>query len=109
MPIIRIEYDPDKVSAAQITQLAKDVVRFTKETTGIPETYAWVNASQIRINIDPVDIFIELSAHKVPDGDPNQLSKPIAAKIKQWKQEHHFEPPINLTVTPVNWALEIGI
>jgi hypothetical protein len=85
------------------------VVRFTKEVTGIPEVYAWANASQIRIDIDPVDIFIELSAPKVPDGDAAKLSKPIAANIKAWKQEHNFDHPINLTVTPVAWQLEIGI
>ncbi len=109
MPIIRIEYDPDKISAEQITHLALEVVSYTREVTGIPETYAWANASQIRIDIDPVDIFIELSAHKVPDGDASKLSKPIAAKIKQWKADHNFHHPINLTVTPVNWQLEIGI
>ncbi|MGH7195819.1 MAG: hypothetical protein ACREGA_03510 [Candidatus Saccharimonadales bacterium] len=109
MPIIRVEYDPDKVTAEKITQLAKDVVEFTKEVTGIPEVYAWVNASQIRINIDPVDIFVELSDHKVPEGDASKLSKPIASKIKQWKTENNFTQPINLTITPVKWQLEIGI
>jgi hypothetical protein len=109
MPIIRVEYDPDKIAPEQITELSKAVVEFTKEVTGIPETYAWVNASQIRIDIDPVDIIVEISAHKVPDGDPKQLSGPIADKIRHWKDEHRFEQPINLTVTPVNWALEIGI
>jgi hypothetical protein len=109
MPIIRIEYDPDKVTAEQATRLATDVVEFTKEVTGIPEVYAWANASQIRIGIDPVDIIIELSATKVPDGDAGKLSKPIAAKIKQWKTDHDFSQPINLTIVPVNWQLEIGI
>jgi hypothetical protein len=71
--------------------------------------YAWANASQIRIDIDPVDIFIELSASKVPNGDASRLSKPIALKIKQWKLDHGFREPINLTVTPVHWQLEIGI
>jgi len=109
MPIIRVEYDPDKVSAEQITQLTQDVVAFTKEVTGIPEVYAWVNASQIRINIDPVDIFIELSAQKVPNSDPSVVSKPIADRIRQWKIDHNFNQPVNLTVTPVQWQLEIGI
>src|SRR4051812_42157958 len=109
MPVIRIEYDPNKVTAEQITRLAEDVVEYTKEVTEIPEVYAWVNASQIRINIDPVDIFIELSAHKVPDGDASKLSKPIADKIRQWKAEQNFAQLINLTVIPVQWQLEIGI
>lgn len=109
MPVIRIEYDSDKITAEQITRLATDVVEFTKKVTGIAEVYAWVNASQIRINIDPVDIFVEISAHKVPGSDPKNLSQPIAAKIRQWKQDNAFDYPINLTVTPVPWALEIGI
>jgi hypothetical protein len=109
MPIIRVEYDPDKISAEEITELSQAAVEFTREVTGIPETYAWVNASDIRIDIDPVDIIVEISAHKVPDGDPKKLSGPIADKIRQWKAEHQFTQPINLTVTPVNWALEIGI
>ncbi len=83
MPVIRVEYDPDKITTEQITRLATDVVEFTKEVTGIPETYAWVNAAQIRIDIDPVDIMIEMSAHKIPEGDASKLSKPIAAKLKQ--------------------------
>jgi hypothetical protein len=71
--------------------------------------YAWVNSAQIRIDIDPVDIMIEMSAHKVPDGDPKKLSAPIAEKIRAWKKENNFDLPINLTVIPVAWALEIGI
>jgi hypothetical protein len=109
VPIIRVEYDPDKVTAEQITSLAKAAVQYTQEVTGIPEVYAWVNASQIRINIDPVDIIVELSAHKVPNGDPKTLSGPIADKLRQWKADNSFQQPINLTVTPVAWALEIGI
>ncbi|HEX3082730.1 MAG TPA: hypothetical protein VHQ86_05800 [Candidatus Saccharimonadia bacterium] len=109
MPIIRFEYDPDKVTAEQITRLATDMVTFTQEVTGMKEVYAWANASQIRIGIDPVDIFIEMSAHLVPDGDPSKLSKPLVAKIKQWKADHNFAEPINLTFTPVAWQLEIGI
>ena len=35
MPIIRIEYDPDKATPEQITQLATDVVAYTREVTGI--------------------------------------------------------------------------
>lgn len=109
MPVIRVEYDPDKITQEQITKLATDVVEFTKEVTGIPEVYAWVNASQIRIGIDPIDIIAEMSAHKIPEGDPYKFSKPIAAKIKQWKSDHNFTEPINFTLVPVAWALEIGI
>jgi hypothetical protein len=109
MPVIRVEYDPDKITTEQITRLATDVVEFTKEITGIPEVFAWVNAAQIRIGIDPVEIMIEISAHKVPDGDATKLSKPIAAKLKQWKADNNFTLPINLTIIPMQWQLEIGI
>ncbi len=109
MPIIRVEYDPEKFTAEQITRLTTDVVEYTKEVTGIAEVYAWANASQIRIGIDPVDIIIEMSAHKVPQDDASLLSKPLVAKIKQWKVDHNVTEPINLTIIPVQWQLEIGI
>ena len=108
MPMIHIEYDPAKVTKEQAKQLAEDMVKFTQKATGLPDVYGWANASQIRTAVDPVEILVELSAHLVPEG-PKALSQPLAANLKQWKVDHNFELPLNLTVVPMNWALEIGI
>jgi hypothetical protein len=105
MPVIRVEYDSKLVSEVKAQALCKAAQTAVIEATGIPETFVYCNSSQITIGIAPVEIWVEISAHKVPE--PAKTAKDIRAKLAAWKQAEGFEQPINLTLIPMDWILEL--
>jgi hypothetical protein len=107
MPIIRIDFDNEKLNNEKITALSEGVQKIVSEETKIDDVFVYANSAQIKINIAPVEIFVEMSAH-ISDKDDQLLAK-IKEKLFAWKQENDFEYPINLTLIPMNWKMEIGI
>ena len=67
----------------------------------------YANNSQVKIAVSPIEIFIRLSDHKITDAD--KLISDIKSKLSEWKIENNFPHPINLTLIPMNWKIEIGI
>ena|SRR6185295_8041130 len=107
MPLIRIEFDDVTVPIEDIQSLSQNVQQIVSEVTGIEDVFVYANSAQIKIKIAPIEIFIEMSAHKIQDVDI--LLKEIKERIVTWKNSQEFTHPINLTLIPMNWKMEIGI
>ncbi len=107
MPIIRIDYDDDKVEEKDILSLSEAIQKIVSESTKIEDVFVYANSSQIKIKVAPIEIFVEMSAHKIKD--LNELMSDIKSRLSQWKQETSFQYMINLTITPMPWKIEIGI
>ena len=107
MPIIRIDFDNDKVSEGEITVLSDAVQKIVSEATGIEDVFVYGNSPQIKLKIAPIEIFVEVSAHKVTDADT--LIADIKSRLSDWKKESGFQHSINLTLIPMQWKIEIGI
>jgi hypothetical protein len=107
MPIIRVQYDNNKFQKEFLNELVVELQKIVSEATKIKEVFVYVNSAEITYLADPIEIFIEMSASKIDNLD--ELFKTISNKVKNWKQESGFSIPINLTLIPMNWKLEIGI
>ena len=107
MPLIRIDYDDDKVTKEDIERLSVAIQKIIIKETDIKEVFVYANTAQIKIGIDPIEIFIEMSAH-IAEGKPD-LMKSTKEALKDWKKENNFSFPINMTIIPMDWQLEIGI
>ncbi len=107
MPVIRIDYDDEKLGKGEIFNLSEAVQKIVSETTSIEDVFVYANSSQIKIKIAPVEIFIQMSAHKIKDVD--KLVKEIKSKLSEWKKKSSFNYLINLTLIPMDWKIEIGI
>lgn len=107
MPIVKIQYDDVKVEKSDIQNLSNAIQKIVVETTGIEDVFVYGNSSEIKVKIAPIEIFIEMSAHKIKDEDA--LVKDIKERLSAWKKENNFLHPINLTLIPMNWKIEIGI
>lgn len=107
MPLIKLEFDDKKVPSVEIQKLSKAVQKIVSEITRIEDVFVYANSAQIKVQIAPIEIFIEMSAHKIQDVDA--LVQEIKSRISTWKQENSFEYPINLTLIPMQWKIEIGI
>lgn len=107
MPLIRLEYDDTEVVDSDIEALSKAVRDIVSETTGIADVFVYANTARIKVQIAPVEIFIEMTAKKIKDED--MLLGEIRTKLSQWKVSHGFQHPINLTLIPMHWKVEVGI
>ncbi len=105
MPLIRIEFDG--VSESDIKNLAEKVRDIVSSVTGIEDVFVYANSSQIKIKVAPIEIFIEMSAHKISNAD--DLIGMIKSEISNWKKSSGFTHPINLTLIPMQWKVEVGI
>jgi hypothetical protein len=107
MPMINIEYDNDKVNEEKILSLSNAIQKIVSETTKIEDVFVYANASKIKVKIAPIEIFIQMSASKISNKD--KLIQDIKSKLLQWKKKNSFTIPINLTLIPMDWKVEVGI
>ncbi len=107
MPVIRIDYDDEKVGENDVTALSKAIQKIVSDATHIEDVFVYANSAQIKVKIAPIEVFIQMSAHKIKDEDA--LVKEIKSKLSNWKKKSSFKHLINLTFIPMNWKIEIGI
>jgi len=107
MPLIRLEYDDGKVSDADVLALSQAVRDIVSEVTGIPDVFVYANSAKIKVQIAPIEIFVEMSDHKITN--EGALMAEIKEKLSAWKKEKNFPAPINLTLIPMHWKVEVDI
>lgn len=107
MPVIRIEYDDGKLKEETILAVSNAIQKIVSETTGIEDVFVYANSSHIKVKIAPIEIWIEMSAHKIANAD--DLLSQFKTQLSDWKKESGFQYPINITLTPMPWKFETGI
>lgn len=107
MPVIRIKYDDTKVVEEDIMRLSSATQKIVAEVTEIEDVFVYADSPKIKINVAPIEIFVEISAQKVENIDT--LLEKIRERLASWKSETNFPQPINLTVSAMPWKFVIGI
>lgn len=107
MPLIKLEFDDSKVPDKDIAALSQAVRDIVSNVTGIADVFVYANSAKIKVQIAPIEIFVEMSAPKIKDIDA--LMADIKEKLSEWKKSVNFAYPINLTLIPMNWKVEIDI
>jgi len=107
MPIIRIDFDNDKVKINEVRSLSEAIQKIVSEATGIEDVFVYANSSEIKVKIAPIEIFVQMSAHKIKNID--RLVSTIKLKLSEYKKAQHFKQKINFTFIPMEWKIEIGI
>jgi 2C-methyl-D-erythritol 2,4-cyclodiphosphate synthase len=107
MPIIRIEYDDATLSHNDADTLSHALCAIITEVTGIKDVFVYCNTAQIKVQIAPIEVWVEMSAEKIQDTDA--LKNQMVNEVKKWKESSGFAHPINFTLIPMHWKVEIGI
>ena len=107
MPIVRIDFDEKVASKSDVELLSMAVQKIVVQETNIEDVVVYANDSQIKVKAWPIEIFVQMSDHKVKNED--QLFEALKSRLKSWKMENSFQHPINLTFIPMHWKIEIGI
>lgn len=107
MPVIRIDYDNEQINEENVQLLSEATRTIVLEETGTDDVMVYANSSQIKVNVHPIEIFVQLSAHKIKNID--ELVARIKTRLLEWKHQTGFTLPINFTFIPMDWKIEIGI
>src|SRR3989338_3890412 len=107
MPIIRIDYDNEKIGDRDVLELSNAVQKIVSEVTKIEDVFVYADSSHIKVKIAPVEIFIQMSEQKITDID--KFVEEIKRKLSSWKNENNFQHLINMSFIPMKWKIEIGI
>jgi hypothetical protein len=75
--------------------------------TQIEDVPVYAHSANYKAKIAPIEIFIRLSAHKVKDVDT--LTSDLKQAFVTWKEVTTFSHPINMTLIPMHWKIEIAI
>lgn len=92
---------------AEIQILSESVQKIVSEVTGIEDVFVYANSAKIKVKIAPVEVFVEMSAYKIKDVDT--LMAEIKDQLSSWKKTTDFKHPINLTLIPMPWKVEVDI
>jgi hypothetical protein len=106
-PVIKLEFDESVLNRSSAEVLAKAVRDIVAEETKIGDVFVYGNSATIKIQTAPVEIFIEMSAEKIHDKE--DLMSRIKNRLKDWKLKNNFQTPLNVTLIPMNWKVEINI
>jgi len=107
MPMINIKYDDSKIEDNKIVILSNAIKKIVHDATQIKEIYVYADSPRIKIDVAPIEIFIEMSASKIIDKE--KLFQEIKNRLSDWKKINNFDHPITITLTPMDWRFEVGI
>ena len=107
MPLIQVLYDDTKITTAKMEKFCRAVKEVVADVTGINEVFVWGNSATIKIDVDPIEVIIEMSDHKVSDLE--KLTSDISERVSAWKKENNFTTPATITVIPMHWKFILGV
>ena len=107
MPIIRIDYDNEQIGNEDIIRVSHSIRDIVADVTKIEDVFVYGNSSEIKIKVAPVEIFVEMSAYKIENLE--ELTAKIVARLSEWKKENNFTIPLNFTLIPMPWKVEVEI
>lgn len=107
MPLINIEYDDKVLTQDDAIALSKGIQEIVSKVTDIKDVFVYANSAKIKVQIAPVEIFIRMSSSIMQE--KKNLIEEMKTEIKNWKSKTSFSQPINLTLIPMNWKIEMGL
>lgn len=107
MPVIHLEYDNKKISDADAEAISVAVRDIVSNATKIDDVFVYANTAHIKVQVAPLEFFVQMSSSKIDDLDALVLE--ITNEIKKWKSVNNFTTPVNLSFIPMNWKIELGI
>ncbi len=107
MPVVRIDFDNQKITEGEVKALVEALQKIVLEATKTDDVPVYANHSEVSVQIHPIEIFVQMSAYKIQDLDA--LVADIKSRLSAWKAESGFKHLINFSFIPMEWKIEIGI
>ena len=111
MPIIRIDYEKEKLSQEQIRTIVAKLQELAAQVTGysLSEISVFASENQITLNAAPIEIYIYANFPGVTQEKMELMLKELADLVVPFKKEQGIELPFNLSVVQMNWKFKLEI
>lgn len=111
MPVVKVEYEKDKVGEDDIQKLVNALQKITKEATGYDEeeNSIFASANQVTANASPVEIYISATFEDSSSEDLENMVNKAAEEVIKFKKENNIDVPMNVSIVKMNWKFKIGV
>jgi hypothetical protein len=111
MPIVRIDYEKEKLSSDQMRIVASKLQELAAQVTGYKPADISVFASenQITVNAAPIEIYIYADFPDESEEKMEAMLKEFADLVVPFKKEQGIDVPFNLSIAKMNWKFKLEV
>ena len=111
MPIVRIDYEKDRLSQEDAQKTAEAIQGFAAEVTGYEpkDISVFASANQITVNAAPVEIYIYATFPTTSELDMEQMLEKLSVLVMKFKRENSIVVPFNLSVAKMHWKFKLEV
>jgi len=111
MPIVRIEYEQQRISDETVRVVANAIQGFAAEATGYgpADISVFATANQITVNAAPIEIYVYASFPAVAEEDMEKMLEILSERVRALKIEHSIDIPFNLSVVKMAWKFQLEV
>ncbi len=111
MPIVRIDYEKNKISQEEIRKVAEAIQGFAAEATGydLPEISVFASENQITVNAAPVEIYVYATFPGVSEQDMEAMLAKLKDLVVPFKEQNGITVPFNLSVAKMDWKFQLEV
>lgn len=111
MPIVRIDYEKERLSQDQMRIVASKIQELAAQVTGYEpkDISVFASENQITINAAPIEIYIYANFPNVTEEKMELILKELADLVVPFKKEQGIEVPFNLSIVKMNWKFQLEV
>jgi|GEM_PF-3063531 len=111
MPIVRIDYEKEKLSQAQVRAIATKLQELAAKVTGYgpEEISVFATENQVTVNVSPIEIYIQATFPDTTEEKMESMLKQLADLVTLFKRESGIELPFNLSIVKMNWKFRLEV
>jgi hypothetical protein len=111
MPIVRIDYEKNKLSKEEIQKISEAIQGFAAEATGYEpkDISVFASENQITVNAAPIEVYIYATFPTASEQDMESMLAKLKGLIVSFKAENNINVPFNLSVAKMNWKFQLEV
>ncbi len=111
MPIVRIDYEKDRVSDELVSKIAEKIQVLSAEVTGyeLKDISVFASKNQITVNAAPIEVYIYATFNNLTESDMKAMLEKLSPLVKGFKKENNIDIPFNLSVVKMNWHFNLEV
>lgn len=111
MPIVKIDYDKEKLSQEQIRSIVNRLQSAVADVTGYDpkEISVFAYENQITANAAPLEIYIYATFPDVTSEKMESMLNRLADLLAPFKKEQDINVPFNISVAKMNWKFKLEV
>ncbi len=111
MPIVRIDYEKNKISKEEMQKVIIAIQEFAAKATGynIPDISVFASENQITLNAAPVEIYVYATFSDKSESEMEFMLQKLKDLVIPFKEQNSINIPFNLSIVKMNWKFRLEV